>query len=308
MQIPRSLKTIINQIGLRIPGLRSSFRARNFCNYWSRFAPPGHYYSPIPSDEDIERWNKTRAAASELPGMDLRLEAQKDFVASLARNYAQIPFQAQAGAGLRYHFENGFYSYADAILLHLILRQLQPRQIVEIGSGFSSAVMLDTRELFLADATKLTFIEPYADRLKGLLHRDDAQHCIIIEKTVQDVGWKIFTALESGDVLFVDSSHVSKAGSDVNFLIFEVFPRLRPGVWIHIHDVFPDFDYPEEWLRGGRAWNESYLIRAFLQFNDSFEIILLGPLCINQNRDWFQAHMPDCLKNPGGSLWLRRKK
>jgi len=275
---------------------------------WSRFVPPGHYYSPIPSEEDIERWAKTPRAPGDYPGLDLRREAQKDLVSSLALNYGQIPFQARASDGLRYYFENDFYGYADAIFLHLILRQLQPRRIVEVGSGFSSAVILDTWERFLSRATQLTFIEPYADRLKSLLRPEDAHQCTVLEKKVQEVGWDFFTALGAGDVLLVDSSHVSKAGSDVNFLMFEVFPRLQPGVWIHIHDICTDFDYPEKWLREGRAWNESYLVRAFLQFNDSFEIMLHGPGCISHNREWFQTHMPDCLKNEGGSLWIRRKK
>ena len=274
----------------------------------SRFVPPGHYYSPIPSEEDIEQWTKTPRVESDYPGLDLRREAQKELVSSLALNYGQIPFQAQASDGLRYYFENDFYGYADAIFLHLILRQLQPRQIIEIGSGFSSAVILDTLERFLSRETQLAFIEPYADRLKSLLRPEDALRCAVLEKKVQEVGWDFFTVLGAGDVLLVDSSHVSKVGSDVNFLMFEVFPRLQPGVWIHIHDICTHFEYPNNWLREGRAWNESYLVRAFLQFNDSFEIMLHGPGCISHNREWFQAHMPDCLKNEGGSLWIRRKK
>ncbi len=284
--------------------VRTAFHARRY----SRYVPPGHFYSPIPSDEDVERWIKSRSSAVRGFGLELRSEAQKNFVASLAHFYGQIPFQAQPSGPLRYYYENGYFSYADGIFLHLIIRHLKPRRLVEVGSGFSSAVMLDTVERFLGGDARLTFIEPHVGRLRSLLRPEDEKHCVIIEKTVQDAGLDAFTALEAGDILFVDSSHVSKAGSDVNFLLFEVFPRLKPGVWIHFHDIFPDFDYPDEWLREGRAWNESYLVRSFLLFNDSFEIILHGPLCIDQNHAWFQANLPDCLKNPGGSLWIRRKK
>jgi predicted O-methyltransferase YrrM len=305
MTIPQ----FIEKIGCRIPIVGDYIRAREFQDEWSRFVPPGHFYSPIPSQEEIERWSKSRTPdGKSCAGVDLRIEAQKDFAAALALNYPEIPFKAQAADNLRYYFDNGFFSYSDAIFLHLIIRHLKPRQIVEVGSGFSSAVMLDTVERFLKGDSKLTFIEPYPDRLLSLLRPDDAKRCTVIEKGVQDVALEVFTALESGDILFVDSSHVSKAGSDVNYLLFEVYPRLKPGVWIHIHDIFPGFEYPEDWLRAGRAWNESSLVRAFLLFNESFEIVLHGPFCIEQNRAWFQANMPDCLKNSGGSLWIRRKK
>jgi predicted O-methyltransferase YrrM len=298
----------LEEIGRRIPGIRTYLRGRKAGESSYRFVPPGHYYSPIPSEDDIERWSKNRHRASENRGLDLKMEAQMELVASLARDYGEIPFKPQPVENLRYHFDNGFFDYADAIFLHLIIRHLKPRRIVEIGSGFSSAVMLDTVERFLGGQTRLAFIDPFAERLKSLLRPDDAKRCTVIEKAVQDVGWETFTALESGDILFVDSSHVSKAGSDVNFELFEIFPRLKPGVWIHIHDIFPGFDYPEPWLKEGRAWNEAYIVRAFLLFNESFEIILHGPLCIEKNRDWFEKNMPDCVKNTGGSLWLRRKK
>ena len=275
---------------------------------WARFFPPGHFYSPIPSDEVIARRLKSRSLDASTPGLDLRIEAQKDFAATLARFYSEIPFSAQPTGDWRYYFENQFYSYADAIFLHLIIRHLKPKRIIEVGSGFSSAVILDTIGRFQRGEARLTFIEPYTDRLRSLLRPGDNAHCEIIEKGVQEVSLEAFAALDAGDILFIDSSHVSKAGSDVNYLVFEVLPRLKPGVWIHIHDIFPDFDYPEAWLRKGTVWNEAYLIRAFLLFNDSFEIVLHGPFCIEKHRDWFQQNMPDCLKNPGGGLWLRRKK
>src|SRR5450756_1321944 len=156
--------------------------------------------------------------------------------------------------------------------------------------------MLDTVERFQDDGVRLTFIEPYPGRLRSLLRAEDAKSCTIVEKTVQNADLNLFTALEAGDILFIDSSHVSKAGSDVNYLLFEIFPRLKPGVWIHIHDIFSGFEYPDAWLKEGRAWNEDYIIRAFLQFNDSFEIMLHGAHCIDRHRSWFQENMPDCLK------------
>lgn len=304
MQIPET----VEKIGLKIPILKNLLEARRFKKHWSRCFAPGHFYSPIPSDEEIDNWSKIRTPIPDKVGLDLNRAGQKQFVESLSPYFKEIPFTDKAGAGLRYYYENPYYSYADATFLHLVIRHLKPRRIVEVGSGFSSAVMLDTIDRFPYGDVRINFIDPYADRLRSLLRPEDAKRTTIIEKPVQGVDKSLFTSLESGDILFIDSSHVSKAGSDVNFLVFEVLPILKPGVWIHVHDIFPDFDYPDEWLKMGRAWNEGYLIRAFLLFNDAFKIMLLGPDCIAQNQAWFSKNLPHCLKNSGASLWFRREK
>jgi hypothetical protein len=84
----------------------------------------------------------------------------------------------------------------------------------------------------------------------------------------------LLDALEAGDILFIDSSHVVKAGSDCQLLFSDILPRLNLGTLIHFHDVFDRFEYPAAWLRKGRGWNEQYLLRAFLQFNSAFKIKL----------------------------------
>ena len=118
--------------------------------------------------------------------------------------------------------------------------------------------------------------------------------------------WQSLTTLGPGDVLFIDSTHVAKVGSDVNYLFFEVLPRLAVGKLVHVHDVFASFEYPIEWLREGRAWNEQYLLRAFLQFNDRFRVRLFGNHMVLRHHNWFQARMPLCLNNPGGAFWMEK--
>ena len=113
------------------------------------------------------------------------------------------------------------------------------------------------------------------------------------------------TALHAGDLLFVDSSHVLKCGSDLQFLLFEVLPRLPVGVYVHFHDVFEGFEYPREWLQSERF---CIMPRAVLLFNHAWEIVLFGNFMVERHRDWFAEHMPLCLKNPGGSLYLRRRE
>ena len=110
------------------------------------------------------------------------------------------------------------------------------------------------------------------------------------------------------DILFIDSTHVSKLGSDVNRIFFEILPTLQPGVLIHFHDIFWPFEYPSDWVKKGFAWNEAYILRAFLEFNDSFEIIFFASFLHTHHHAWFQENMPLWLKNSGGNIWLRRRK
>jgi methyltransferase family protein len=183
---------------------------------------------------------------------------------------------------------------------------VQPRRIIEIGSGFSSAVMLDTMDRFFNHAPHITFIEPCPVNLKQLLRPEDLSRVTLIENKVQRVPIERFTSLQRGDLLFIDSSHVLKCGSDVQFLMFDVLPRLPVGVLVHFHDVFDSFEYPREWLLKGWYWNEDYILRAFLSFNNAWEIYLFGNYAVRTFRQLVEEKMPLCLKNPGGSLYIRR--
>jgi predicted O-methyltransferase YrrM len=219
-----------------------------------------------------------------------------------------MPFQQHAEPGRRYYFENPMYSYSDAICLYGMIRHLKPRHIIEVGSGFSSAAMLDTNELFFQNSIACTFIEPYPDRLLGLMKRDDRKRVEILSQRLQDIPLSQFSTLKANDILFVDSSHVLKIGSDVHHLFAEILPTLAPGVYIHFHDVFFPFEYPRSWIQDGRYWTEAYALRAFLAFNTTFEIVLFNTYLEHFHREKFQQCMPLCLKNEGGSIWLRRMK
>ena len=275
-----------------------------------RFVPPGHFYSPLvdPGEAARDAARLFGPPPRTIAGVDLREDAQLALLEQLRPLYADLPFTAQQQPGWRYHYENTAYTYSDAIILHLLMRHLHPKRVVEVGSGHSSCVMLDTDENFMGRKTGFTFVEPYPKLLLSLLREDDRQRVTVLPQRLQDVPLDVFTALEPGDFLFIDSSHVSKHGSDVNRLFFDVLPALQPGVYVHVHDIFMPFEYPREWIEEGRSWNEAYLLRAFLQFNDSFEIVLMNTYLEHFHEDWFARHMPLCLKNRGGSIWLRRTR
>lgn len=270
---------------------------------------PGHFYSPIPNLEDV----RSREAAifdrrkRPLPGIDLNEDRQWDLLQQLRPFYDEQPFAAQPQAGVRYGFDNPHYAHTDALLLYSMIRRLQPQRIIEVGSGYSSCVMLDTNERFCDGRIHITHIEPYPALLKSLLPPAEANALNLIAADLQTTPLDHFRALQANDILFIDSTHVSKTGSDVNYLFFEILPALKPGVFIHIHDIFYPFEYPTEWVYAGRAWNEAYLLHAFLQYNRAFSIQLMSDYLVQQHRDWFANQMPLCLQDPGGSIWLRKE-
>jgi predicted O-methyltransferase YrrM len=229
--------------------------------------------------------------------------------------YHEIPFASEKGDSLRYYFDNPLYSYADGVVLYSMVRWARPRRIVEIGSGFSSALLLDTNDRHFDGAIQCTFVEPNPSRLEGLLRPSDRIDLRI--EHVQDTPLSAFRDPQAGDMLIVDGSHVSKTGSDVNRVFFDVLPSLQTGVHVHIHDVFYPFEYPKKWVYRGVAWNEAYLVRAFLQYNRAFEITFFTSYMLQRHRPLIERQFPLMLLSerpepttadaPGGSLWLTKR-
>jgi len=274
------------------------------------YTTPGHFYSPIPSLDDIAAVAPAFYAAplpTEIAGVDLRVDAQLALLAELGTLAADATWGPEPGDGLRYGYDNPNFSYPDVLQLFGMLRHLRPKRLIEVGSGHSSCATLDTNERFLDGATKVSFIEPYPDLLRSLVLPSDLPTLDVSPTGLQEQGVERFAVLGDGDVLFVDSTHVSKFRSDVNHLFFEVLPSLASGVHVHIHDVFYPFEYPRDWVEENRAWNELYLLRAFLQGNDEYEIVLFGHYLETMHRDAVAAAMPDALRSRAGSVWLRKR-
>ena len=269
------------------------------------FSPPGHFYSPLPDLKAVAARPELFSAGDDLPGIDLNVERQLELLRAFAGLYADLPFPEDPVAGRRYHFRNPFFGQGDAIVLYSFLRHFKPRRVIEVGSGFSSAVMLDTAADFVDLDPDFVFIEPFAERLHGLIGISDRHRHRIIETPVQDVDPAEFDKLEENDILFIDSSHVVKCGSDVAHMVFRILPRLKPGVIVHIHDIHWPFQYPRDWILSGRSWNEVYFIRAFLQYNERVRIEYFNAYMAENRTGDVRDAMPRCLENPGGGLWLR---
>ena len=266
------------------------FRAQShprLTDRWGYHIRPIHYYEPIPDFRSITLEQITRRR--EFPAIDFRWNDQLALLKELIAYRDEL-------TTLDFNFNNGYFSGFDAAVYYSLIRHLKPQRTIEIGGGYST--QLAAKALTTNDTGKLTCIEPYPERLNGV-----GPSVELIQKRVEEIDVAFFSCLESGDILFIDSSHTVKLGSDVCYEFLELLPRLAPGAWIHVHDIFFPHDYPAEWLIERRmALNEQYLLEAFLSFNENFQIKLANY--------WLCLDHPDeaarLWSNRGSSLWMRR--
>lgn len=303
----------------KFPGLKRAFSDRSRLeaeitelraelHRYQRGWPPGHFYSPIPAREEVKQREAQifDVTAREIPGIALNEAQQLDLLDRLGGYYREQPFTAHQQTQHRYFFENDYYTHGDAMILYCLIRYLRPRKIIEVGSGFSSCVILDTNELFFDGAIAHTVIDPYPQQLEALMRGGDENKVEVIRRPLQDVDVRRFSDLSAGDILFIDSTHVSKVNSDVNHIFFKVLPSLTSGSYIHFHDIYYPFEYPKEWIYAGRAWNEAYLLRAFLQYNACFKIRLFNSFLANFHRDRLASQMPLFLRSAASSIWIEK--
>jgi predicted O-methyltransferase YrrM len=259
------------------------------------FVPPGHFYSPLTSAADTRRG----LSWPDAPGVDLRDERQRELAAQLE------PVLRQPAPGPRYVPANEVFGPADAAVFRAMLSHLRPARLLEVGSGYSTAVALDEADHSPGlSGLEITCVEPFPERLLGLLTTSDADRLTLLRQPVQDVALDVYGQLGPRDILFIDSTHVVKAGSDVIWLFLHVLPRLAPGVIVHVHDVFWPFGYPAAWLAQRRDWTEAYLLHAFLIGNSDWEILLFPSWLWQCHPELVPGHLAG---HEPGSIWLRKR-
>ncbi|HEY9217013.1 MAG TPA: class I SAM-dependent methyltransferase [Phenylobacterium sp.] len=269
------------------------------------FVVPGHHYSPIADPAEAQRHLDRLALEGPLesvPGVAIDRDAMRSLWAELVPLMADAPFPEQPQAGGAYHLDNPSFAWGDGLVLHAMLRRFGPRRVIEVGSGYSSACMLAT----LPGEAEFTFIEPHPRLLRELLGAELDRH-VLKASPVQDCPLELFAQLQDGDLLFIDSTHVLKTGSDVWYELFRVLPALAPGVLIHLHDIFWPFEYPRHWVVGAnQSWNELYALHAFLMSNADYQVLMFNDYFAQLERPLIEATLPRFLTNPGGSIWLRK--
>jgi predicted O-methyltransferase YrrM len=284
---------------------------------WGYHIVPNHFYFPIPDTRNLSSslWDEPD---DQVPGLKLDAQGMRSRLVELASRYGpEVADWPRHQAALwsdhpAYYVENGRFMSVDAELLYFMIREARPKHVIEIGAGYSTlvtALALETnaRDKPGRDGAVFTSIDPYPEHWIGTT----GQLTEVRPIPVQAVPIADFQGLGEGDVLFIDSSHVLKAGSDVQYLLLHVLPRLAPGVIVHLHDIFMPYEYPKDWIMEKRLfWTESYAVQAFLTFNDRFEVLWSSALMTRVSPDLVRRLLPHFAAAPShhrpGSLWLRR--
>ena len=197
-------------------------------------------------------------------------------------------------------FDQAWFPRLDAAAAYAIVRQTRPRRIVEIGSGHSTRFLAQA----VADeglSTQVTCIDPAP---RAALNRLKVRHLPVL---LRDANPAEFEALEAGDILFIDSSHIAMPGTDVDRLFLDTLPRVAAGVLVHVHDVTLPYSYPEAWA--WRAYNEQLLVGALLQ-GGGFELLFASHYAVKDllpgKAEGVVAELPLASGAYETSLWLRK--
>lgn len=265
---------------------------------------PVHFYQPIPDTQSLPEtvWSRP----SKLVGIDMNDVMQLDLLRNefpkFRCEYERFPTKP-TGEQNQFHLGNELFDGVDALVAYCLVRYFQPRLIIEVGSGFSSLALGEAAAK--NGNSSVICIEPFP---REFLRNGFPGLQKLIEKKVEDIDVKFFSQLDTGDMLFIDSSHTVKIGGDVNYLFLEVLPRLKPGVIVHVHDIFLPFDYRRDWvLHEFRFWAEQYLLQAFLMFNSEFEVLMANSYLHHCHQEDLKAAFPYLSSWSGGSFWMRRK-
>ena len=259
------------------------------------------FYSPLP---DLGETGLHYAKAQPLFAATLLLDSARSLdewrsLAPFFRELNDIPRTATAG----FYWDNWFFPNLDAFVYYGLVRRLRPKRVVEIGSGFSTHIA--ARALRTNGSGELHVIEPYpASHLLEVVGDLASFH----RQRVQDMPFEFFASLAAGDLLFIDSSHVSKVGSDVNHILFEIIPRLTAGLALHFHDIFLPHEYPKDWILARNwAWNEQYLLLAFLMGNANYRPLIANQVLLNGHEETLRRDLCGLDVGPlsGGSLWIQ---
>jgi hypothetical protein len=260
-----------------------------------------HFYSPLPvlSELSDHVWEKEWSQ-----GIDWNEDVGLELLEHL------IKYSVEYNDLVNSHqfdiVDKKSFNHLDSALYYAIIRHFKPMRVIEVGAGHSTQIasLACSKNTF----GEIIAIEPYP---REFLKNGSLKALSLIQKPVQEISVDVFKQLEANDILFIDSSHVSKIGSDVNYLYLEVLPQLNKGVLVHLHDIFLPFEVPRRWIEEmDLFWNEQYLLHAFLIGNKDFEV-LIGNSYMVTNHPRKISRLFDQKNKSGGlagaSFWMRRR-
>lgn len=264
------------------------------------------FYSALP---DIASLPKGWEEPTCLIGVDLRLNEALRLLSTSLQPYLDEFRPPELPPG-QFWLRNGSYGIVDAPLLYAMVRYLRPKRLYELGSGCSSHVIRLAERANTCDNDLLehTIFDPFPFYMCAMGKLPDVT---VIRERTEDLDPALFDELQSGDILFVDTTHTVRTGGDVPHIFLEILPRLASGVIIHVHDIFLPYEYPREWVIDQRqAWGEQYLLQAFLAFNDTFEVLLpnyaLTRTAPESLRRLIPTFHPEAAHPEAGGFWMKR--
>jgi predicted O-methyltransferase YrrM len=232
---------------------------------------PKHYYTPIPDYRWLNENKAVWCRRVDLTGVEWDLHRQLTWLREQCD-----PFYGEV-RGLKVYSDavdgayGPGYGPVESQVLHCVCRKVKPKRIIEVGCGVSTACMLHAIRLNSSEGSPecaLTSVEPFPSAaLSGL---PDIE---LVPAMVQTLPLAFFDQLQAGDILFIDSTHSVKTGSDVLYLYLEVLPRLKPGVLVHIHDIFLPYLYQRDVLDQYFDWQETVLLLALLKGNAGLRVL-----------------------------------
>lgn len=259
-----------------------------------------HYYDPGFQTGHLDPERKDRP----LPGIEWNDAGQ---VALLQELEYGDEFAAWLQSDTEFSMPNYMFDSGDADMLYNVVRHFKPGKIVEIGSGNSTRVAAEAvrknTELDPDYSCRHVCIEPY--EMPWL----ESTGVEVVRERVETLDLSYFEMLEAGDLLFIDSSHIIRPQGDVLCEILEILPSLKPGVMVHVHDIFSPRDYLWAWMdQWVKFWNEQYLLEAFLTNNRDWEILLAVNYLTHHHYDELSRACPAITpdREPGSFYMVKR--
>jgi len=281
--------------------------------YWEKHGyhiSPVFFHSPLPDTRELTEENFTKK--SDLDAIDVNEQGQiallKLFRRKFFGGYRVLPM-GPTSVPHQYFLTNGSFNSVDGEILYCMIKHFLPKTIIEVGSGNTTYLMAQA----IAEVQKekdhhcsLTSYDPYPN---AIVRNGFSKFAALQPIRIQDVERSRFEALQKNDILFIDSSHIVKIGSDMQYLFMEVLPHLRKGVIVHFHDIFIPEEYLRRWfVEDYEFWNEQYMLYAFLQYNNAFKVLWGGNYMRLRHPDLLMQSFPSFQRDPiiPGSFWIQK--
>lgn len=268
---------------------------------------PNNFYSNIPSIQEIENsYEYTDIEKSVPPYGECNIFSEPETTRQLLEELVvyssefvpQNDDDEDAPEG--FFWNNTQFSYSDAMSYYAFIRHFKPKKIVEIGSGFSTLIAIDAIQK--NGSGDITCIEPFP---RPFIEKSDKID--LLKVSAQNITSKWLNEnLNDGDVLFIDSTHTVKTGSDCLHIYLRLLPEIKHDIYVHVHDVFLPFGMPIDWLLDHHIyWTEQYLLLAFLLDNHKASFLFGSSYHEWANEDLLKSFMHGRASPGGGSFWFK---